>query len=181
MKTDNTTEDVSLQDIKPPDGPLGLIFETSLRLYSGVPPTLWLTPSIVITQLLPLQPITVVRIRRHFEIVSGFASFRSATTVCPASISVPVRVTETGEAGLIDAALFELVSTTLLCMPTSTADRRMIYRELRILFRQLRQHKIKPPGLLTLKRLREALDLTEDKNKQPRERHSELSRIMRTQ
>lgn len=161
-----------------PGGALALIESATSALENGLAPSLWIDMELV-PRLLLIHPITVRRVRRHFEVVRGFRAFHVIASVCPPEHEITVCLASESDATLTQNALFELVTNNLLYPLDSTEAKRNVYRVLKSLARELREkHRIKIPQTISAKSLRHLLGLDTQKTKVPRSRHSELTRLI---
>lgn len=169
---------VQFSRVHSPDGALGLVESATSALANKLAPSLWMEADLV-PRFLLIHPITVRRVRRHFEVVRGFRAFHVIASVCPPEHEITVCVTSEPDATLTQDALFELVTNNLLYPLDSTEAKRNVYRVLKSLARELREkHRIKIPQTISAKSLRHLLGLDTQKTKVPRNRHSELTRLI---
>lgn len=169
---------VQFSRVHSPGGAIALIESATSALENGLAPSLWIDMELV-PRFLLIHPITVRRVRRHFEVVRGFRAFHVIASVCPPEQEITVSVTSEPDSTLTQNALFELVTNNLLYPLDSTEAKRNVYRVLKSLARELREkHRIKIPQTISAKSLRHLLGLDTQKTKVPRSRHSELTRLI---
>lgn len=174
-------EELSLSKIKSPSGALGEIERVTVATTNQLPVSTWLNVELVDT-LLDYHPVSVRKVSRHYEVVSGFRVFHAVSTLLDREDVVRVRVTDDSEVGLVRGALFELITHSLMHCPESLEARRRVYRQLNALSGTLRkEHGIKVATMPSARDLKALLGLEGRRITYSRRRKSELQRIMESQ
>nr|WP_311948117.1 hypothetical protein [Halomonas piscis] len=170
-------EELSLSKIKSPSGALGEIERVTVATTNQLPVSTWLNVELVDT-LLDYHPMSVRKVSRHYEVVSGFRAFHAVSTLLDREDVVRVRVTDDSEVGLVRGALFELITHSLMHCPESLEAKQRVYRQIKKLSATLRkEHGIKVPEMISARELKALLGL-EGRITHSRRRKSELLRIM---
>lgn len=169
---------LSLSKIKSPPGALGEIERVTVTSTNQLPVSKWLDVSLV-DKFLQYHPVSVRKVSRHYELVSGFRAFHAACSLLGSDDTIQVRITKSTEVDLVTGALFELITHSLLHNPESCEAKQRVYRQLKELSRTLRKdHDIKVPATLSANTLKSLLGLEGVRITYPRKRKSELDRIM---
>nr|WP_156889264.1 hypothetical protein [Halomonas sp. 1513] len=170
--------DIPLSKIKSPSGALGEIERTSIALANQSALSSWLDPELV-SVLLCSHPVSVKKVSRHYEVVSGFRAFHAARELLDSDESIVVGVMESEEPDLVKWALFELITHSLLHLPASPEAREIVYRQLKKLVSALRnKHGVKVTKDLSAKSLKTMMGLEEVRITRARKRKSELQRML---
>src|SRR5690554_54599 len=127
-------EELSLSKIKSPSGALGEIERVTVATTNQLPVSTWLNVELVDT-LLDYHPVSVRKVSRHYEVVSGFRVFHAVSTLLDREYVIRVRVTDGLDADLVRGALFELITHSLMHCPESMEARQQVYRHLKALSR----------------------------------------------
>lgn len=169
---------IQLSKIRSPAGALGRIEEITVSLTNSLPVALWLDEASVAT-LLQQHPISVRKVARHYEIVSGFRAFHALSSVMTSEMVIVVQQKNENEVELVRAALFELIAHTLLHFPEAVESRERVYRKLKKLSVALRkEYEVSVPRKFTGRQLKSLLGLEERRITSSRKRKTELKRIM---
>lgn len=170
--------EIQLSKMRSPAGALGRIEEITVSLTNSVPVALWLDETMVAT-LLQQHPISVRKVARHYEVVSGFRAFHAADAIMTSDKIVVVQQKNEDEIELVRAALFELIAHTLLHCPEAVESRELVYRKLKELSILLRkEYEISVPKKFIGCQLKSLLGLKGRKITSSRKRKTELQRIM---
>lgn len=171
---------LSLSKIKSPPGALGEVERVTVAATNQLPVSKWLDVGLVDT-FLKYHPVSVRKVSRHYELVSGFRAFHAVSSLLGFEDAIQVRITKSTEADLVRGALFELISHSLLHYPESYEAKQRVYRQLKELSRILRKnHEIKVPATFSASALKSLLGLDGVRITHSRKRKSELDRIMRS-
>jgi hypothetical protein len=174
-------EELSLSKIKSPSGALGEIERVTVATTNQLPVSTWLNVELVDT-LLDYHPVSVRKVSRHYEVVSGFRAFHAVTTLLDREDVVRVRVTGARDIDLVRGALFELITHSLMHCPESVEARQRVYRQIQKISATLRkEHGIKVPEMISARDLKTLLGLEGRHITSSRRRKSELKRIMESQ
>lgn len=169
---------IKLSKIRSPAGALGRIEKITVSLTNSVPVALWLDEAMVAT-LLQQHPVSVRKVDRHYEAVSGFRSIHAVRAVLNSEATVTVYQKNECESDLIRAALFELITHSLLHHPESVEAKENVYRKLKELLIVLREeYGISAPNNFSGRELKDLLGLNARKITSSRRRKTELQRIM---
>lgn len=170
--------EIQLSKMRSPEGALGCIEEITVSLTNSIPVSLWLDEAAVAT-LLQQHPVSVRKVARHYEVVSGFRAFHAVNAIMTSDKIVVVQQRNEDEIELVRAALFELVAHTLLHCPEAVESRERVYRKLKELSILLRkEYEISVPKKFTGCQLKSLLGLKERRITTSRKRKTELQRIM---
>lgn len=132
--------------------------------------------------LLDYHPVSVRKVSRHYEVVSGFRAFHAVSALLNSEDSIQVRVTDDSELDLVKGALFELITHSLMHCSEAVEARQRVYRQLNALSDTLRkEHGIKVPTTFSARDLKALLGLEGHRITYSRPRKSELQRIMESQ
>ncbi|WP_417421295.1 hypothetical protein [Halomonas sp.] len=171
-------KEVVISKIKSPSGALGEIERISINIANQLPVSSWLDVELAET-LLAYHPITVQKVSRHYELVSGFRAFHAVSALLDSEATIAVGITDAHEFDLVQGALFELISHSLLHCPEAVDAKERVYRQLKELSVTLRKrHGIKVPKSLSSRHLKALMGLKERRITHSRTRKSELQRIM---
>lgn len=174
-------EELSLSKIKSPSGALGEIERVTVATTNQLPVSTWLNVELV-GALLDYHPVSVRKVSRHYEVVSGFRAFHAVSTLLDREDVIRVRVTGGRDKDLVMGALFELITHSLMHCPESVEARERVYRQLNALSDTLRkEYGIKVPTTLSARDLKALLGLKGRRITYSRRRKSELQRIMESQ
>lgn len=167
-----------ISKIKSPSGALAEIERVSIDIGNQLPVSSWLDVELIDT-LLAYHPISVRKVLRHYEVVSGFRAFHAVSALLYPETSISVDITDAGESELISGALFELISHSLMHCPEAVDARERVYRKLKELSITLRKsYGIEVPASLSARNLKALMGLKNRRITQSRKRKSELQRIM---
>ena len=167
-----------LSKIKSPSGALGEIERVNIDVANQLPVSSWLDVELADT-LLIYHPVSVQKVSRHYEVVSGFRAFHAVSALLDPETTISVGITEAHESDLIRRALFELISHSLLHCPEAVDAKERVYRQLKELSTTLQKtHGIKVPANLSARNLKVLMGLKERRITRSRKRKSELQRIM---
>ncbi|QHD48572.1 hypothetical protein [Vreelandella aquamarina] len=167
-----------ISKIKSPSGALGEIERGNLAVTNQMPLSSWLDAELV-DSLLAYHPVSVRKVSRHYEVVSGFRAFHAANALLESEEVIPVQVTNDDEIHLVKGALFELITHSLMHCPDAIEAREHVYRQLNKLSTTLRKtYGIEMPNKLSRRKLKTLLGLKGRRITVSRQRKSELQRIM---
>jgi hypothetical protein len=167
-----------ISKIKSPSGALGEIERVNLAVTNQMPVSSWLDAELV-DVLLAYHPVSVRKVSRHYEVVSGFRPFHVANALLESEEVISVRITNDKEIDLVKGALFELVTHSLMHCPVAIDAREHVYRQLNELSTILRKtHGIEMPNKLSRRKLKDLLGLKGRRITISRQRKSELQRIL---
>ena len=170
--------EVTISKIKSPSGALGEIERISINIANQLPVSSWLDAELADT-LLAYHPVSVQKVSRHYEVVSGFRAFHTVSALLDPEAFISVSLTDAHEFDLISGALFELISHCLMHCPEAVDAKEHVYRQLKKLSITLRKsHGIKVPTTLSARNLKALMGLEERRITVSRKRKSELQRIM---
>jgi|TARA_R110000796_G_scaffold142064_2_gene258510 hypothetical protein len=170
-----------ISKIKPPSGALAEIERVNINIANQLPVSSWLDAELADT-LLAYHPVSVQKVSRHYEVVSGFRAFHAVSALLDPEASISVGITDAHESDLVRGALFELISHSLMHCPEAVDAKERVYRQLKELSITLRKtHGIKVPKSLSTRNLKALMGLEERRITHSRKRKSELQRIMESQ
>lgn len=172
---------VLLSKIQSPSGPLADIEKTSISISSQLPTSSWLDVELV-DMFLRYHPVSVQKISKHYEIMSGFRAFHVVSALLDSQDKIDVRVTKIGDEGeRVKEALFELFTQSLLHSPEAVETQERIYRQLKKLTVRLRkEHGVAIPTKFVGRNLKVLFGLDGRRISSSRKRKTELQRIMRS-
>lgn len=169
---------ITLSKVRSPAGALGVIEKTTIALTNSVPIALWLDEEVT-DVLLQQHPVSVRKVARHYEAVSGFRAFHAVSAVLDSKAIITVRQQNANEDELIRAALFELITHSLMHCPDAVETKERIYQKLKRLFIHLRkEHGVVFPQKFSGRELKDLLGLKGQRITKSRKRKSELQRMM---
>lgn len=170
---------IVMSKISSPSGALAEIEKTSIFITSQLSISSLLSGS-MINLLIELYPISVKRVYRHFEVVSGFRSYHVARSLINKEDKIQVHVVKIAdEDELVQRALFELVTQNLLHWNEAVDAREIIYRQLKALIVVLRnKYDFKVPEEFLGRNFKILFGLDGRKIKIRRQRKTELQRIL---
>lgn len=161
----------TLSCLCPPAGPFKELELVSRRLNLGVRPSLWYGPQLEF--LTAVRPVRVRNVEGMFEPVGGFRTLCIGSAILPPDSAISVQVVSEKTARLVDEAVTEIVSDSIMGHPLSIEHRRHAYQILRNLAQTLTWPVgAKSKRFLTSEQLRGLLDLDRDQVKYPRQRQS---------
>jgi len=174
-------KELPLSKIKSPSGALGEIERVTVATTNQLPVSTWLNVELVDT-LLDYHPVSVRKVSRHYEVVSGFRAFHAVSTLLDREDVIRVCVTDGRDADLVRGALFELITHSLMHCPESVEARQRVYQQIKKISATLRkEHGIKVPEMISARDLKALLGLEGRHITSSRRRKSELKRIMESQ
>lgn len=174
-------EELPLSKITSPSGALGEIERVTIATSNQLPISAWLNAELV-KALLNYHPVSVRRVSRHYEVVSGFRAFHAVNALLERNEVILVCVVDASESDLVRGALFELITHSLMHCPESVEARQRVYRQLKALSDVLRkEHGIKTPTTFSARDLKALLGLEGKRITYSRKRKSELQRFMEPQ
>ncbi|WP_417582602.1 hypothetical protein [Nitrincola sp.] len=155
------------------------IEQTSLALSSRQPVYAWLDASDM-GWFLRYNPVMVIQVSRHFEVVAGFRTYHAAISILDPDEQITVqRIRKVEDIILVKGAFYELVSQSLMHTPTSSSEGVEAYDQLRKLSLRLRkQHGLKLPEKFSAKSLKSLFGVKSKEMRPARKRKSELTRLM---
>ncbi|WP_346796497.1 hypothetical protein R5M92_13555 [Halomonas sp. Bachu 37] len=170
-----------ISKIKSPSGALGEIERVNIDVANQLPVSSWLDVELADT-LLVYHPVSVQKVSRHYEVVSGFRAFHAVSALLDPEATISVGITDADESDLIRGALFELITHSLMHCPEAVDAKERVYRQLKQLTVTLRKkHGIKVPTSLSTRNLKALMGLKARRITHSRKRKSELQRIMESQ
>lgn len=169
---------IPLSKIRSPGGPLGVIERTTVALTNSVPIALWLDEEVV-DVVLQQHPVSVQKVARHYEVVSGFRSFHAVSAVMSSETIISVQQDNMDEGKLVRVALFEIFANSFLYCSDAVEEKERIYRSLKNLSVVLRkEHGFVVPKRFSGRELKTLLGLEGRRITSSRKRKTELQRIM---
>lgn len=155
------------------------IEQTSLALSSRQPVYVWLDSSDM-DWFLRYNPVVVIQVSRHYEVVTGFRAYHAAKSILGPEEHISVQLMQKVEdVTLTKGAFYELVSQSLMHTPTSSQESIEAYDQLRKLSLRLRkQHGLKLPEKFSAKSLKSLFGVQSKEMRSARKRKSELTRAM---
>ena len=89
-----------LSKIKSPSGALAEIERVNINIANQLPVSSWLDAELADT-LLAYHLVSVQKVSRHYEVVSGFRALHAVSAVLDPEVSIPVSITDTHESDLV--------------------------------------------------------------------------------